>query len=71
MFYIRHTLEENGNTMKQCVSYYTLKKANDSVRRDILYHILKEFGIPMKLVMQASKRGKVTGEWRIMRSVMI
>jgi hypothetical protein len=27
-----------------------LKKANDSVRREVLYNILIEFGVPMKLV---------------------
>jgi hypothetical protein len=26
------------------------KKAYDSVRREVLYHILIEFGVPMKLV---------------------
>jgi len=36
--------------MKHCVSYYTLRKATDSVRRDVLYNILHNFGIPMKLV---------------------
>jgi len=29
---------------------YRFKKANDSVRREVLYIILIEFGIPMKLV---------------------
>jgi len=29
---------------------YRFKKANDSVRREVLYNILIEFGIPMKLV---------------------
>jgi hypothetical protein len=38
-------LRKNGNTMKQCISsLYT------SVRREVLYNILIEFGIPMKLV---------------------
>jgi len=27
-----------------------LKKASDSVRKEVLYNILLEFGIPMKLV---------------------
>jgi len=39
--------------MKHCVSYYTLRTANDSVRRDVLYNILNKYGISMKLVRQA------------------
>jgi hypothetical protein len=27
-----------------------VKKANDSVRREVLYNILIEFGLPMKLI---------------------
>jgi len=30
--------------------FIDFKKANDSVRREVLYDILIEFGIPMKLV---------------------
>jgi len=30
--------------------FIDLKKANDSVRREVLYNILIDFGIPMKLV---------------------
>jgi hypothetical protein len=30
--------------------FIDFKKANDSVRREVLYNILIEFGIPMKLV---------------------
>jgi len=44
-------VRKNGNTMKQCIScLYTCKEAYDSVRREVLYNILIEFGIPMKLV---------------------
>jgi len=43
--------EKNGNTMKQCISYFRdFKKAYDSVRREVLYNILIEYGIPMTLV---------------------
>jgi len=30
--------------------FIDLKKANDSIRREVLYNILNEFGIPKKLV---------------------
>jgi hypothetical protein len=30
--------------------YIALKKAYDSVRREVLYNILIKFGVPMKLV---------------------
>ena len=30
--------------------FVNLKKAYDSVRREVLYNVLNEFGIPMKLV---------------------
>jgi hypothetical protein len=41
---------ENGSTMRQYISYSDFKKAYDSVRRDVLYSILMEFRIPIKLV---------------------
>ena len=41
---------KNGNTMKQCISSsLDFKKAYDSVRREVLYNILIEYGIPKKL----------------------
>ena len=44
-------LKKNGNTMKKSHQLFTdFKKAYDSVRREILYKILIEFGIPRKLV---------------------
>ena len=38
-------LRKKGNTMRQCIEF---KEAYDSVRWEILYNILTEFGIPMK-----------------------
>ena len=42
---------KNGNTTKQCISSIDFKKAYDSVRKEVLYNILIESGIPVKLVM--------------------
>jgi hypothetical protein len=40
-----------GNDWGSSMWIIDFKKAYDSVRREILYNILIEFGIPMKLVM--------------------
>jgi hypothetical protein len=51
IFYIRQILErkwEYNGTVHQL--FIDFKKAYDSVRREALYNILIEFGIPMKLV---------------------
>jgi hypothetical protein len=41
---------KNGNTMRQNISYSHFKKAYDSVRREVLYNILMEYEVTMKLV---------------------
>jgi hypothetical protein len=48
IFYIPKILEKNGNKTKQCFCCFT--KAYESVRRDVLFNILIEIVIPMKLV---------------------
>ena len=41
---------KNRNTINSASALYRLKKAYDSVRREVLYNILIEFGIPKKFV---------------------
>jgi hypothetical protein len=41
---------KNGSAMRQYISFINFKKAYDSVRREVLYNIIIEFGVPMKLV---------------------
>jgi hypothetical protein len=51
IFYIRQILEkkwEYNGTVHQL--FIDFKKAYDSVKREVLYNILVEFGIPKKLV---------------------
>jgi hypothetical protein len=51
IFCIRQILEkkwEYNETVHQL--FIDFKKACDSVRREVLYNILLEFGVPMKLV---------------------
>jgi hypothetical protein len=51
IFYIRQILEkkwEYNGTMHQL--FIDFKKAYDTVKTEILYNILLEFGIPQKLV---------------------
>ena len=47
--FVKH-LRRNWNTMKQCISSSDFKKAYDSVRTEVLYNILIQFGISMKLL---------------------
>jgi hypothetical protein len=57
IFYIHQILEkkwEYNGTVHQLFIYF--KKAYDSVRREALYNILIEFGIPRKLVGLIKRR---------------
>jgi hypothetical protein len=44
-----HAGENNGSTMRQYTAVH-FKKAYNSVRREVLYNILIEFEVAMKLV---------------------
>jgi hypothetical protein len=47
---IKQLINKKGNTMKKCMlCLQTLKKACNSVRREVLYNILLMFGNLMKL----------------------
>jgi hypothetical protein len=51
IFYVHQTLDkkcEYNEAVHQ--SFRDFKDAYDSVRREVMYNILTEFGIPMKLV---------------------
>ena len=51
MFCFRQILEKKWEYNEAVYHLFIdFKKANDSVRREVLYNILIEFGIPMKLV---------------------
>ena len=44
-------LRKNGNTMRQCISYlWTSRKPMIQLGGGVMYNILIEFGIPMKVV---------------------
>jgi hypothetical protein len=45
--YLRKKMEHNEAVHQLFIDF---KKAYDSIRREVLYNILIEFGIPMKLV---------------------
>jgi len=51
MFWIRQVCEKNLECNEAVLQLFIdFKKAYDLVRREVLYNILIEFGIPMKLV---------------------
>jgi hypothetical protein len=50
-FCIRQILQKNGDTMKQSIALFIdREKTYYSVMREVLYNILIEFGVSMKLV---------------------
>jgi hypothetical protein len=48
IYCIRQILEKNGNKTKKCICclYVDFKKGYDSVKREVLYNTLIEFGTP-------------------------
>jgi hypothetical protein len=55
-------IEKLNETVHQL--YIDLKKAHDSFRREVLYSILIESGVPMKLVM-LNKMSELMGFWTL------
>jgi hypothetical protein len=49
IFCIRKKLEKEWEYSELVDSYSDFKNAYDSIRREVLYIILIEFGVPMKL----------------------
>jgi hypothetical protein len=41
---------KNGSTMKVHQLFMDFKEAYDSIRMEVLYNVVIEFGVPMKLV---------------------
>jgi hypothetical protein len=54
---ILETKEECNETVNQL--FINLKNAYDSVRMEVMYNILVEFGIPMKVVRQLKNVSKL------------
>jgi hypothetical protein len=50
IFCPRKIPEKNGSTMRQYISYSYTSRKSHSVRKEVLYNILIEFGVPMKLI---------------------
>jgi len=49
IFCIRQILQKLEYNGTECQLFIDIKKANVSVRREVLYNILIQFGVPMKL----------------------
>ena len=67
IFWIRQILEKKWEYSEAVHQFYVeFKKAHDSVRREVLYNILIEFDIPMKLVRLTIKM-RLTETYRKVR----
>ena len=63
IFCIRQILEKQWEYNEEVYQLFIdLKNANDSVRREVLYKILIEFGIPRKIVRLIKMRLKHIAE---------